>query len=175
MWLPLALYCAVGALNGRQREIRIGSRWWVNVCAANAYLVNDAIGGRCWTHSKKHSRDERNNYGYHGSFHDCLPPFQGKILAPTNPLSSKRRRVALKSHFPVTKPSTRAMKFSDCRSCRADGGRTQLAPIRLLSPPYTTFVFLPKTAEAAHAPENAAASLALWEDPRRWNLMRPDD
>src|SRR4030095_13408156 len=55
--LPLARYCAVGALNGRQREIRIGSRWWVNVCAANAYLVNDSIGGRCWAHSKKHSSD----------------------------------------------------------------------------------------------------------------------
>ena len=57
--LPLACYCAVGTLDGRQREIRIVFRWWENVCAANAYLVTDPIGVCCWTHSKKQSSHER--------------------------------------------------------------------------------------------------------------------
>src|SRR4029450_10162141 len=38
---PLAPYGAVGILGGRQREIGICSRWWDNVGAANAHLVND--------------------------------------------------------------------------------------------------------------------------------------
>lgn len=87
--LPLAHDCAVVKLDRRQREIRIGSRWWGDVCAANAYPMNDAAGGRCWTQSKNQSSDERNNSEKDEASHK-LPPSQGKPLAPGNPLGYVR-------------------------------------------------------------------------------------
>jgi hypothetical protein len=50
--------------------------------------VNNAIGGRCWTQSKKQSSDERKNSEKDGASHHCL--LSRQTLAPTNPFSSKR-------------------------------------------------------------------------------------
>jgi hypothetical protein len=58
---PLARSCAIRILDSRQREIRIRSRWWDNVCAADAYSVNYPAGGRCRAYGEQRSSDERDN------------------------------------------------------------------------------------------------------------------
>jgi hypothetical protein len=117
------------ALDGRQREIRIGSRRRNNVRAANAHLVNDGIGERCWTQSKKQP-SEPNNCEEDCAFMNA--PFQGN-LAPANPFFVQAGSGWLKaSHSRRQNASTRAMLFSEPHG-RPSGRPNRARTMRLLS------------------------------------------